>query len=391
MENKCWRVIKIMKVNIFYSWQSDLPNAKNRNLIEACLKKAIKLLENEIDEVSEISIESDSRNDTGTPNLVESIFEKIETCDILVADLSIINAESNCRPTPNPNVLLEVGFAAKAISWSNILCIYNCEYGKVELLPFDIRTRKPIIYNTIEGIPKSKLALTKAFKTQIKDIIFNRIVDKKEYLSTKRSIDLAMQSILIDLCDIVFDRNSKDKYNYDKLSHMSTESLIKVLLHKQFLGFFLYRNIEINIDDFVNLFNDKLETYFLNEKEKRILAKLVFSLRNYKEIIHSDKLFNCIDANAEYVVKQGKEINPQNPEDSYLLLKPIEDNKAVVIAGGTFNNVSPETMIDVFELIDEAVPVFAHHINNLIVLINDWIAITGKYFIINPKELRENN
>lgn len=323
-----------MKVNIFYSWQSDLPNAKNRNLIETCLKKAIKLLENEIDEVSEISIESDSRNDTGTPNLVESIFEKIETCDILVADLSIINAESNCRPTPNPNVLLEVGFAAKAISWSNILCIYNCEYGKVELLPFDIRTRKPIIYNTLEGVSESKVALTKVFKAQIEDIIFSRIVDKKEYLSTKRNIDLAMQSILIDLCDIVFDRNSKDKYNYDKLLHMSTESLIKILLHKQFLGFFLYRNIEINIDDFVNFFKDELETYFLNEKEKRIFAKLVFSLRNYKEIIHSDKLFNCIDANAEYVVKQGKAINPQNSENSYLLLKPIEDNKAVVIAGG---------------------------------------------------------
>ncbi len=76
-----------------------------------------------------------------------------------------------------------------------------------------------------------------------------------------------MQSILINLCDIVFDRNSKDKYHYDKRLHMSTESLIKVLLHKQFLGFFLYRNIEINTDE--------LETYFLNEKEKRILAKLV--------------------------------------------------------------------------------------------------------------------
>ena len=169
----------------------------------------------------------------------------------------------------------------------------------------DIRTRKPIIYNTLEGISESKVALTKVLKAQIKDIIFSRIVDKKEYLSTKRNIDLAMQSILIDLCDIVFDRNSKDKYNYDKLLHMSTESLIKILLHKQFLGFFLYRNIEINIDDFVNFFKDELETYFLNEKEKRILAKLVFSLRKYKEIIHSDKVFNCIDANAEYVVIQG--------------------------------------------------------------------------------------
>ena len=178
--------------------------------------------------------------------MAESIFEKIEMCDILVADLSIINAERNCRPTPNPNVLLEVGFAAKAISWSNILCIYNSEYGKVELLPFDIRTRKPIIYNTLEGISESKETLTKVLKAQIKDIIFNRIVDKKEYLSTKHNVDLALQSILIDLCEIVFDRNSDDKYNYDKLLHMSTESLIKVLLHKQFLGFFLYRNIDLN-------------------------------------------------------------------------------------------------------------------------------------------------
>ena len=83
------------------------------------MRNAVKQLKNEIIEVSEFSIESDSRNDIGTPDLAESIFSKIEKCDILVADISIINAESNCRPTPNPNVLLEVGFAAKAISWSN--------------------------------------------------------------------------------------------------------------------------------------------------------------------------------------------------------------------------------------------------------------------------------
>ncbi len=379
----------IMKVNIFYSWQSDLSNTKNRNLIESCLKKAIKLLRNEISEVSEFSIESDSRNDIGTPDLAESIFSKIESCDILVADISIINAESNSRPTPNPNVLLEVGFAAKAISWSNILCIYNSEYGKVELLPFDIRTRKPIVYNTLGGITESKNVLINALKNQMKDIIFNRIIDKKEYLSTKHNVDLALQSILIDLCDIVFDRNSDDKYNYDKLLHMSTDSLIRILSHKQFLGFFLYRNIETNIDEFIKFFNDDLETYFLNEKEKRILAKLVFSLRDYKDILHSDKIMTCVNSNTKYVVQSGNAINPQNSENSYLLLEPLEDNKAVVIAGGTFNNVSPKVMTNTFELIDKAVPVFANHINNILILVNDWITITGKYFIFNPKLLRE--
>lgn len=379
-----------MKVNIFYSWQSDLPNAKNRSLIETSLKNAIKMIKDEIDEVSDVLIESDSRDDLGTPDLVESIFSKIEQCDILVADLSIINAGSNGRLTPNPNVLLEVGFAAKAISWTNIVCVYNCEYGKVEDLPFDIRTRKPIIYNTTNGNSESKNALTKALKTQLSSIILNRIIDKKEYLSTKRAVDLSLQSILVDLCGIIFDVNSNDKYNYSKLLHMSTESIMKVLLHKEFLGFYLFRNIETNIDEFVEFFNDSLETYFLNYKEKRLLAKLVFSLRDYQKLLHSENVMTSVTSKTEFVIQSGNAINPNNPENSYLLLKPLENNKAVVVAGGSFCNVSPKEMTKTFKLNDEAVSVFAHHINSIVELVNDWIMITGNYFIINPKLLKED-
>ena len=379
-----------MKVNIFYSWQSDLPNAKNRSLIETSLKNAIKMIKDEIDEVSDVLIESDSRDDLGTPDLVESIFSKIEQCDILVADLSIINAGSNGRLTPNPNVLLEVGFAAKAISWTNIVCVYNCEYGKVEDLPFDIRTRKPIIYNTTNGNSESKNALTKALKTQLSSIILNRIIDKKEYLSTKRAVDLSLQSILVDLCGIIFDVNSNDKYNYSKLLHMSTESIMKVLLHKEFLGFYLFRNIETNIDEFVEFFNDSLETYFLNDKEKRLLAKLVFSLRDYQKLLHSENVMTSVTSKTEFVIQSGNAINPNNPENSYLLLKPLENNKAVVVAGGSFCNVSPKEMTKTFKLNDEAVSVFAHHINSIVELVNDWIMITGNYFIINPKLLKED-
>ena len=379
-----------MKVNIFYSWQSDLPNAKNRSLIETSLKNAIKMIKDEIDEVSDVLIESDSRDDLGTPDLVESIFSKIEQCDILVADLSIINAGSNGRLTPNPNVLLEVGFAAKAISWTNIVCVYNCEYGKVEDLPFDIRTRKPIIYNTTNGNSESKNALTKALKTQLSSIILNRIIDKKEYLSTKRAVDLSLQSILVDLCGIIFDVNSNDKYNYSKLLHMSTESIMKVLLHKEFLGFYLFRNIETNIDEFVEFFNDSLETYFLNDKEKRLLAKLVFSLRDYQKLLHSENVMTSVTSKTEFVIQSGNAINPNNPENSYLLLKPLDNNKAVVVAGGSFCNVSPKEMTKTFKLNDEAVSVFAHHINSIVELVNDWIMITGNYFIINPKLLKED-
>ena len=171
---------------------------------------------------------------------------------------------------------------------------------------------------------------------------------------------------------------------------MSTESIMKVLLHKEFLGFYLFRNIETNIDEFVEFFNDSLETYFLNDKEKRLLAKLVFSLRDYQKLLHSENVMTSVTSKTEFVIQSGNAINPNNPENSYLLLKPLENNKAVVVAGGSFCNVSPKEMTKTFKLNDEAVSVFAHHINSIVELVNDWIMITGNYFIINPKLLKED-
>lgn len=373
-----------MKVTIFYSWQSDLPNAKNRTLIETCLKKAIKSLRDEIKEVSEILIESDSRNDIGTPDLTESIFEKIDTCDIFVADISIINSQSNYRKMSNPNVLIELGYAARSVGWNNIICLFNGEYGEVEQLPFDIRSRKPIIYSTQKEITEEKTRLFKILKKEISEIIYNRVVDKKEYLSTKRNVDLAVQSILLDLCCLVFGVESNDKYDYPKFLHLSMQSLIEILKEKEFLGFFLYRNIEKHIEDFISFFNDDIETFFLNDEEKRLLAKLVFALREYKNVIHSQTVFNFVDSCSKYIVQPGSSMNDSNPENSFLLLEPLEENKAIVIASGLFSSDSFESLLKRFTLNENAISIFAGVIESIINLTNDWIAGTGRYFIINP-------
>ena len=97
-----------------------------------------------------------------------------------------------------------------------------------------------------------------------------------------------------------------------------------------------------------------------------------------------------VTSKTEFVIQSGNAINPNNPENLYLLLKPLENNKAVVVAGGSFCNVSPKEMTKTFKLNDEAVSVFAHHINSIVELVNDWIMITGNYFIINPKLLKED-
>ena len=65
-----------MDFSIFYSWQSDLTSKYNRSFIEDCLKKAIKDLSKEIE--LNIVIYRDTKGLRGTPDIISSIFEKID-------------------------------------------------------------------------------------------------------------------------------------------------------------------------------------------------------------------------------------------------------------------------------------------------------------------------
>ena len=193
-----------MKLHVFYSWQSDLPNNTNRGLIKDSIESALEKIRESVKTITEIDLVSDSRNDMGTPDLVASIFGKIDSCDIFIADISIINPNDINRKTPNPNVLIELGYAAKSIGWERIICIFNTENNKIEDLPFDIRFRRPIWYNSSEVRVSVKKSLSKRIYDSILEIIEGQILDKKEYLITKRKVDLGMQAILFDFCKIFF-------------------------------------------------------------------------------------------------------------------------------------------------------------------------------------------
>lgn len=45
------------------------------------------------------------------------------------------------RATPNPNVLVELGYAAHSLGWDRIIVVVNTAHGAIEELPFDFRAR----------------------------------------------------------------------------------------------------------------------------------------------------------------------------------------------------------------------------------------------------------
>lgn len=65
---------------------------------------------------------------------------------MFVADVSLITPPSADRPAPNPNVLIELGFAIRARGWEHVVMVFNEDSGFIDDLPFDLRGRRVISY-----------------------------------------------------------------------------------------------------------------------------------------------------------------------------------------------------------------------------------------------------
>ena len=382
-----------MKVNIFYSWQSDLPNNKNRSLIEDCINKALKNVFEANKVISEYYLDSDSRNEAGTPDLVSSIFSKIDICDIFICDISIVNGkerQDEARLMPNPNVMIELGYAAKSIDWSNIICIFNKEFGEIEDLPFDIRFRKPITYNSAVDTSAEKKKLVKLLESSLCQVFNQRLSDKKHYQKTKRSIDLGMQAILIDFTKLLIrESGNAEKYNYPRLLNSSMEDILGVIKNKEFLGFELFKNLTLNINDFTDFFNNDINTYFLTDLEKKLIVKIIYALREFKEILDT-KNFSQIESNNKYRVISASEMNAKNTNNSYILLEVIDKEKGIVIDSGVFEEEHIKLLLNRYVIPHSFQTVFVNAILNITSVVNDWIKTTGNYFIINNR-LIEND
>lgn len=143
-----------MALTIFFSWQADVPTKTGRNFIESALQTAARDASGEIDiqeaDRSPFAIDSDTRGVGGTPPIVETIFKKIDAAAIVVLDLTLIGTRlDGNRRTPNPNVLIEYGWALKSLGHNRIVTIMNSAFSEAgDDLPFDLaHLRRPFAFN----------------------------------------------------------------------------------------------------------------------------------------------------------------------------------------------------------------------------------------------------
>lgn len=171
---------------IFYSWQSDLPNGDTRGLIGDSIDAAVKSLRG----TATVHADRDTKGEFGSPDIVQTIFSKIDECDVFVADVSAVTTyhpvekagedegtdeekPKRIKATPNANVMIELGYATQVVGWENIICIMNDDYNHDGEIPFDIEHHRLTHFSLKD---KSKAVVRK----ELRDIIASTVMNVME-------------------------------------------------------------------------------------------------------------------------------------------------------------------------------------------------------------------
>ena len=378
---------------IFFSWQSDLPNKTNRNLIENSIKLALKKMNQDSPYSLITEIDRDTKGVLGSPDIVDSILTKIDKCGLFIADISIINSSLNGKRTPNPNVLFELGYAVKCLGWDRVICVFNSDFGDVSELPFDLRNRRILTYET-SNISETRKKLADIFK---------QIIDKNYYTLEQVQEVSDFYSIKIYSCFInIISRIIKVLYGSETVCSFEaitnvlnmTPTEINRLLSHELLGFNLFTIYDEQIKILTNELDRITSINMFNTNLYVPIIKLIKELKSHNLFINREHFFENFKVNTPIMNDYSIIHNSDNNEipNRYALGKKIDANRAKIV---DFTDIKRTDHVKFalthFCLDVNTYNVYYNHYVCILRYINEFISNNdGKFLIDNTEILIKN-
>lgn len=154
-----------MGKTVFWSWQSDLDSRVTREVIRYALDEAITILAADLEEADRPSLTSDTQGVAGSPDIVSTIYRKIDEAAVFVGDVTPIAVSESGKACANPNVLLELGYANRALTEHRVIQVWNSAFegATLDKLPFDMRGRRgPLAFELAPGADTATLRAVRA-------------------------------------------------------------------------------------------------------------------------------------------------------------------------------------------------------------------------------------
>lgn len=380
---------------IFYSWQNDLPTRDHRYFLEKCIRLAIKSLEREVNIYTEY--DRDTMGLMGSPDITNTIFSKIEKSVLFICDVSIVNSSPEGKKTPNPNVLIELGYAASKLGWERIVCFFDANSGKIEELPFDLRQKRITPFNPTKQNEKKRIAAI--LSDNIKDLfvqgkLFNPLND---YMKGK--IDKAFLDIGKRISNLMFGTYSFS----DGLSQMpellalTNENIFERMCMCEFPAFIVFNTYESTEQELRNNLKDIFSSSYFPKEWAYCVLELLDWIREYNYFIsernpqypfvrHPSHIFDNL------AVISAQSLNPSNPPNSKIVLelvayngkKNVDLDKGRVINTTDFPSRDPGQLSQCYIISEASYATMAGKIQKFVFLCKHWLDITDSEFVLDP-------
>lgn len=376
---------------VFFSWQSDSQN-ENRNFIEKSIKSSLKSLEKDNSFELTIRLDKDTHGLTGSPDIMSSIYQKIDKCSLFIADIS--NVIGNEKKSPNPNVLLETGYASKAIGWDRIICLFNSSTGSIEDVPFDLEHNRITLFdpNDIKDLKRIEEIITLNIKTLQKNgKFFNSVHDYMKMRIDKNMLSILKKSGNIFCKGTTMSEGLRNVNAFTNLSSEQIEQSLKEIHSPAFLFLDMYESTTNEVNEIIRELSSS--TYYPRDWIESVIDLsfwltsyyFYFSPRNYNNhlIFIEDTEYNNL------IAVKGRELSSNNPKHSFIILENLKVKDEQDYTNGRVINITEFTSDR--KLLCKTVGISPNYIyqitslfSKLTNIANKWLDETDSEFILDP-------
>ena len=197
-------------MKVFWSWQSDTHQPSGRHFVRSVIAELARDL-NGLDGTEDadrpdtgdedqdedfivgdgrVEVDHDTHGVGGSPLIAETILGKIRDAAIFVADVTPIANTMAGKRVPNPNVMIELGYAMKVLDDQQIVLVMNgAEGAGLKYLPFDLRHRRvPILFKlNKDSTDEQRVEVARELKSELrKRIVPGLKIAEERYREDKR-------------------------------------------------------------------------------------------------------------------------------------------------------------------------------------------------------------
>lgn len=214
-------------------------------------------------------------------------------------------------------------------------------------------------------------------------------LNKEIYDYSKMLIDTEVLAVLNQLGKFLhpgygFQLNPESVKN---ICELKKEHVRKIISEGEYIGFQVKKNWEHSIESV----SDKIQNnQIINKMDSGclcIVIRFLMSIHSFELFIKRMDYLEKTDKKADdYKIISGSQLNPiENNKlpDRFVLLKKIDDEKGLVVDFGDFKKYQAVDLLSYYTIKKEYADYLAEIINNIVVVISEWISSTGYEFIID--------